>query len=193
MYAQLSVAHRFLSRASLRAGLEQVFGPDDRAVIERSEVCSANSEAWKKLIAYSIEGPTYRLVCLPARNDELQVIIEPIGDEIRRACQSAWNGLRTALTDRPTLQSGEVCNSGSGRVVMTAQTGFAVELRRSEIVNLTIVGVASAIWVAIGAFTFARSHRWELFGGALPSLVGGLIGIGTAIAFWRGAAIRWQE
>jgi len=76
---------------------------------------------------------------------------------------------------------------------MTAQTGFGVELRRREIVNLTIVGVVSAIWIAIGAFTFAKSHRWELFGGALPSLAGGLLGIGAAITSWKGATIRWQE
>jgi hypothetical protein len=75
MHAQFSIAHSAIAAVAIRAGLEEVFGGDDRAVLARSAVFSANSDTWKDLVIYSTERPTYRLVCLPARNDELQAIV----------------------------------------------------------------------------------------------------------------------
>jgi hypothetical protein len=194
VYAQFSVSHSVMTPAAIAAELVKVFGPDDRSVLERSEVLSANSEEWKKLVIYSTQGPTYRLACLPARNDELQVIVEPVREDVKRACQSVWSGLRQTLGGRkPRLQSAEVNDPVSGRVVITARTGFAVEARRQEILNLVVVGIATVIWLFIGAVTFAKTKRWELFGGGLPGLIGGLMGLALAVSGWTRGTLRWQE
>jgi hypothetical protein len=76
---------------------------------------------------------------------------------------------------------------------MTAQTGFAVEVRRREILSVLAVGIVTAMWIAVGAVTFARGKGWELLGGGLPGLVGGITGLIFAASNWRRDILRWQD
>jgi hypothetical protein len=147
-------------------------------VLLRSEVFSAYSSTWKGLVEYASERPNYRLVCLPSKNDQLQATVEAVGGEdIRRASQYAWDGLQKALKGKPKVTSAEIYELGSSRPIMTAQTGFLAEVRRREIINLLVVGVGTAIWVGVGALTFAKTKRRELFGGGLPGLLGGVVAL----------------
>jgi hypothetical protein len=136
----------------------------------------------------------YRLVCLPMRVDQLQVLVEPVDEDVRRACQWAWDGLRNAMKkSRPKLRFAEICDSTSGRSIMRAQIGLMAELGRRETIQLVAVALITIIWVIIGANSFARHHLWELLDGGLPSLAGGFIAVVLAIATWRGGTIRWQD
>jgi hypothetical protein len=92
VYAQLIILHQPTRPDVIQKGLTRVFGNDDRAVLQRSTLYSTNTATWRNLVIYSTERPVYRLVSLPARNDELQVVVEPIGEDVRRACQSAGTG-----------------------------------------------------------------------------------------------------
>jgi hypothetical protein len=194
VYAQLTILHKPAKPDVIHRGLKRVFGSDDRTVLQRSPLCSTNTTTWRNLVIYSTERPVYRLVSLPARNDELQVVVEPIGEDIRRASQSAWDGLRQALDSlSPTLQTAEVHDSTTDRVVLTAQTGLAVELQRRESLQLVVVGIATLLWLLLAVLTFADDNKWEAIGGGIPALIGGIFGVASATSAWKKGLIRWVE
>jgi hypothetical protein len=105
-----------------------------------------------------------------------------------------WDGLRQALKRlSPTLQNAEVHDPTTGRVVLAAQTGLAVELRRRETFHLIAVGLATLLWLLLAILTFADNSKWEAFGGGIPGLIGGIFGVASAAGAWKKGLIRWVE
>lgn len=194
MHAEITVSHTATPGNELYQQLIRAFGPDNRdAVLDESPVCRSRRDAWRRLVLYASERPPYRIICLPVRDEELQVIVESVEDaEIRDACQSAWNGLRNALKGKgATLQKLEVYELGYGRSVLTARTGWSAELQSQEIRQLIVIGAISLAIILVGRFTFARNEFVSLVSGAAPGLgsIATAIGLG-ATNLMRGR-LRW--
>ncbi len=192
MRGELSVTHETITTQELKERLEDKFGAHDASVTEKVTVL-AGQTAWKARIIFAAEHPDYRLACYPVTNQHLQLILEPVHGQIRRACQSVWDAIRQALSDRrPNLSSAELIDQFTGRPVMSGQTGLVVELKRQEVLASLFAAVATAVWVGVGVLTFAQNSRWEFAGGGVTSWISGFVGLAFAGIGWRRSKLRWH-
>jgi len=191
VYAELWVGHSALSKDVVKSQLISKFNEDNRAALKDSPFFESGK--WDDVVLYVTQTPSYRLMCLPIHDEELQVYVEPVKGDVLQACQSAWQGTRNALSNaKPRLSSLKLVDNESGKDFMSATTGLRTELWRRETLGPILIGIASAVYAAIGMLTFASSEPLKFLSGAVTGVIGALVVLGLAIREVRGGRLRWQ-
>jgi hypothetical protein len=190
MYAEFWVGHAELKASAVRRLLNAKFREHDPEVIEGSQIFT---EKWRELVLFATETTNYRMICFPDRNDQLQVVIEPLMGNIMPACQSAWQGIRAALAKQhPRLTSAKLIDNVSGKEFLSAMTGLGTELRRRDTVAHLLIGALTVVWIIIGVATFAKEVGLQFAGGAITGLIGASTSVLMAFAQARKGVLRWE-
>ncbi len=190
MYAEFWVAHAELEPNVVKRILSAKFRKHDPEVIEESSIFTAK---WRDLVLFATETTNYRMICFRDRNDQLQVVIEPLMGNIMPACQSAWQGIRGALAKhQPRLTSAKLIDEVSGREFLSAMTGLGTELRRRDTLTHLVIGALTLVWMIIGVATFAKGVVPQFAGGAITGLVGAATSVLMAFVQARKGVLRWE-
>jgi hypothetical protein len=174
VHAELRIEHE----GDLISRLNEVFGPDDRRVLERSILLSQNP-AWAEIVAYAAEKASLRLFCFVASPYELQLMVEPLsGGDLKASCETVWTAMRRSPREHNVrFLSLRVVDGGSGQMIMEGRPGFGSNLARNELWPALLIGLTTVIWLAISLG----------LGGDLAGLVMGAI---PAFVF-AGLALVW--
>jgi hypothetical protein len=106
------------------------------------------------------------------------VHIELITGNVIRATESAWVGLKKALSNcKPSVTDLKLVDSVSNREFMSGRTGLAAELRRRETLAPLIVGAAVLVYAVIGTLSFAKDGPWRFLLGAIPGVVAAIVAL----------------
>lgn len=170
-----------------------MFGSSDPTVLARS-VLLADHPEWEAIVAYSIEGPSHRLICFVATMYELQVIVEPVGGaSLREACDSVWSAIGTAFrkTYDVRLKSLVIVDGSSGDRFAQAATGLSSSFGRRVLLPGLVTGVVYVVWLGIGLLTFAHHSGSALVEGAIPGIVLGAWSVVEALRL-KGHLV-WSE
>lgn len=192
MYAEFLIRHSPLSSDALKSILVAKFKAEDRAALKNSPLF--NSGKWDRVVLYSTETPSYRLLCVPTQDEESQLYVEPITGNVIQICQSVWRGTKNALVaSAPELSSLKLVDDASGKDIMSASTStFYQELGRREALSPLMVGAASIIYALIGVFTFARKDAGQFLAGAVTGLVGALAVLWFAFQGAKKGKLSWR-
>jgi hypothetical protein len=191
VYAEFSIAHSTLNRDVLKSQLVERFREDNRDALKESPFFGSGK--WDDVVLYVTQTPSYRMMCLPQHDEELQVYVEPVTGNVLQACQSAWRGTKNALKNfKPTISSLKLVDNESGKDFMSATTGLRTEFKRRETLSPIIVGIAAGLYAVIGVLTFASSDSLKFLSGAVTGVVGALVAVILAVVEAKGGALRWK-
>jgi hypothetical protein len=193
MEAQLVLKHKEAKASELLSPLEDVFGTNDQTeVLKKSPKYKGDEAYWQKRVNFAREGPTYRLICLPMTNTQLQTVVEPVDTDIRKAVQSAWDGFKQALQKwSPELESAEIVESA--RTLLIADASARAQFGRAEPRIALIIGAGNLIWIAVAAVTFAKHKVVDLIVGAAPAIITGVYFLVDAFMSYQRGTLRWKE
>lgn len=175
MDVTLSVKHQKAKESELYHELCAFFGNGaKKSALSNSIKYSALADDPDAVI-YAAERRGYRILCFRITSSELQVAIEPKrGEDARRSAQSAWNGLRQALTLRsPELLEAEI--SDSDRAIFVGAVGFRSHLSATEAKAVLALAGGNVAWIVIAAATIPEVAIPELIAGGAPALIAGLV------------------
>jgi hypothetical protein len=191
MRAEFWVAHEEIDANLLKERLERVFGGHDLDVLNRAKVFS--NDRWRKSVIFSREDASYRLICFPSRDDELQVHVEPINANALRAAESAWRGIKKAFKGHdPRIADLNLVDDASNRPFLSGRSGLGTELRRRETLAPLIIAGIVGIYGAIGTLTFAKDDPSRFLFGATSGVATGLIALAFSWIEARKGVLRWH-
>jgi hypothetical protein len=169
--AQFEIYH---SGRDLVAKLQRKFPPHDAGALRRSLVFSGNRAA-QQLVLYAFETRDYRLIFYPAANDQLQIVVEPLETQMRRACEHVWRSVRRGSRWHHVRLASLRVLGPSGDTVASATTGWRSTLARRDLWPAFAVALTTVAWLLIALSTFGGNEKGSIVEGAIPSMV-----IGTA-------------
>lgn len=178
MYARLDIHH---AGKDVVSRLQTTFAQHDPSVLDRSLVFK-DEPSWRALVVLAIETPDYRLICYPPAQDQLQLHVEPIRGDIKRACGNVWRSTRRACRwrgHRLQLERLDVVDETDNRVIAYATAGWRSSIARRSLWWGLAVALATAIWLPLELFVFANDAPAETVRGAIPSLV---LGAGAVLS-----------
>src|SRR3954447_9899417 len=86
MHAEFRLHHSALTSNELKSRLVTKFNAEDRSALKDSPNIDAGK--WDSVVLYATQTPSYRLLCVPNTNEELQIYIEPIKANVMASCES---------------------------------------------------------------------------------------------------------
>jgi hypothetical protein len=192
MYASLTIVHRELTPAEVKARLASVYGDDDPSALARSPLYTAHKHTWSRAAIFSADHAGYRVICLRNTSEELQLHIESIARDLRESCEAAWRALDKGMaTDSPELRNGEILDPTNGRTLLSMVPGSTF-LKNREILQALLTGIVSVVLLVVGAFTFAEDSVGDLAIGTLPAIIGMLVILGTSLIGTGKGVIEWK-
>ena len=167
VHAELRIEHK---GGDLVPRLADVFGPDNRAVLERSVLLSQNP-AWASLVAYAAEKTTLRLVCFVATSYELQLMVEAVqGGDLKASCETVWSAMRRSPRRQKVRFLGlRLVDSASGQMILDGRPGLWSNLARTELWPALVIGLVTSIWLGISLTR--GGDVVGLVSGSIPALV----------------------
>jgi hypothetical protein len=204
VHAILTVSHKELSEAELRAKLSDQFRPNDPAALSASTTVPPDAA---DLITYACRVPGLILICFRVSATKTQLTVEPQADTIWTATQSAWSDLAHALKrSSPKLVLARVIETSSDVTISAAKSrrerardllGFA------QLIAVAIAGVLLVVFRAsdapsqIAAWLAGVVALFQLNGDALEtevvSRVANLPGLSANhLSESAGRAITWE-
>ena len=170
MHAQLTISHR---PGDLLEPLRQSLPRENRDCLERSLVFGPAS-SWQNLVLFATETPQWRLVLHSVGTRQLQLTVEPVQGDLRRACESVWSSVCRAGNDlRPVLDSLDIVDEGTTHVIGRGSVGLLPQGRRREFWAPIGISVATAV------FVLATGADGAALRGAVPSFIAGVLSLGV--------------
>jgi hypothetical protein len=190
MHAELTVAH---SPGNVVALISASLPSHDPDVVLRS-VALANEPVMQGLITLAVEGPTYRLLCSPNTQLELQAFVEAVAQaDLKNACQTVWDSMQESGKPlRVRLSRLEITDETSGRPLLTGTTSFGARLGQVQTVTALTIALVSLVFMIAGLFTFSRHAKGNLAAGSAPALAAGVIAFLWSWFDSRRGRLTWQ-
>ena len=150
--------------------------------------------AWQGIVVYARELPMCRMIAAPASNEELHIVIEPTHGNLVRACQGAWQSVRSAMKEsHPKLETAMLVDQVTGRELFVGNDGLGAQVRTREVASLILVGLVTVAWLLAGSATFARDLGTEWIAGGMTGIVGALVAAVWALVDWRRGRLKWKD
>jgi hypothetical protein len=148
---------------------------EDRSCLANSLVFGRDP-SWQQLVLFATETPQWRLVLYAGGTNQLQLTIEPVQGDLRRACESVWSSVcRAGQGLRPVLDSLDIVDEGTTHVIGRGSVGLLPQGRRREF------WAPIAISATTGVFVLATGADSAALRGAVPAFVAGLLSLGVMV------------
>ncbi|GAB3813013.1 hypothetical protein [Kribbella italica] len=189
MHAEFVISHEELGAEELKGFLRSKFRDENREAIKESALFSDGD--WENAVLYATATPQYRLMCVSAQDEELQIYVEPTHGNVFDVCESIWKGVTRALRrSSPKLVSLKLNDNGNyftaGRM-----TCFSLELKRRENLSPICIGIAVVVYTVVGLFTFAADQQFRFVAGAVTGVIGAVVALVLASTASKGGKLIW--
>ena len=101
-------------------------------------------------MTFATETPEWRLIVYPDGTDQWQMIVEPVHGDLRASCESVWRSIqRGGRSLSPRLERLEIYDGTWTQALLRARVGLVPQLKGRDLWIPLIVGVVSAIVLAV--------------------------------------------
>lgn len=187
------VGHLRTEAHSISKALAEVFGESQPEVLGRSRLFAPSAQIWGERVRFCGETSQSRVICVSTTNEKLQVVVEPTEGRLDLAFQAAWEGVQRALAGlAPRLEAAHQIDEATGQTIQEGSVGIGAELRQKDVYLPVTLALVSIVWVATGLLTWVTSDALTFAGGALTTVVAGIVALVSMVVNASRRKLRWN-